>query len=144
MESMTATKPTEMSSIQSFVPYFLIAGFVVPIPFFFLHKAFPRVGLDKINIALLSGTMYLCIQGMIHPSWKWREFHSRRAMKLTSWPLMFKSITGVTSGFTMKMIMGITSQYYWKRYHPEWQVYPSPMWYSDPWDFTDLPSCKQV
>lgn len=50
--------------IYSFVPYCLLAGFFVPIPLFVLHRAYPRLRLDRFNIALFAGTFYECIQGV--------------------------------------------------------------------------------
>ncbi|KAG0146296.1 hypothetical protein CROQUDRAFT_44570 [Cronartium quercuum f. sp. fusiforme G11] len=72
--------------LYSFVPYFLAAGFVVPFLLFFLHRIFPKLSLDKINIALFAGTFYEC----------------------------------VTSGFTLRMVFGFISQFYWKRYYKDW------------------------
>ncbi|WAQ90992.1 hypothetical protein PtA15_13A392 [Puccinia triticina] len=67
----------------SFVPWSLVAGFLLPIPFHFLQKyAFKYV------------FQYPIQADSIHP--------------------------GLTSGATMKLIIGFMSQFYMKKYHKSW------------------------
>ncbi|PLW56968.1 hypothetical protein PCANC_02784 [Puccinia coronata f. sp. avenae] len=73
----------------SFVPYSLLFGFLLPIPFHFLKKYYPKMILSNINIALIAGTFYVSIQG-------------------------------VTSGATMKLLIGFTSQLFLRKYHKSW------------------------
>ncbi|KNZ44973.1 uncharacterized protein VP01_861g4 [Puccinia sorghi] len=49
----------------SFVPFSLVVGFLLPIPFHLLRKYYPKMFLSKINIALIAGTFYVSIQGLI-------------------------------------------------------------------------------
>ncbi|KNF04574.1 hypothetical protein PSTG_02484 [Puccinia striiformis f. sp. tritici PST-78] len=73
----------------AFVPYSLLVGFLLPIPFYLLQKYYPKMALSKINVALIAGTFYVSIQGL-------------------------------TSGATMKLLIGFASQFYMKRYHKSW------------------------
>ncbi|KAA1064752.1 hypothetical protein PGT21_013608 [Puccinia graminis f. sp. tritici] len=73
----------------AFVPYSLVAGFLLPIPFYFLQKYYPKMILSKVNVALIAGTFYVSIQGL-------------------------------TSGATMKLLIGFMSQFYMKKYHKSW------------------------
>ncbi|OKL57025.1 hypothetical protein UA08_07344 [Talaromyces atroroseus] len=65
----------------------IILGFVAPLPFYFLHRKFPKWGFDAINTPILIYFIaYLCV--------------------------------GINSSLMSFFIVGFTSQYYVRRYHP--------------------------
>ncbi|KAG0142146.1 hypothetical protein CROQUDRAFT_50677 [Cronartium quercuum f. sp. fusiforme G11] len=45
------------------LPYCLIAGFVLPIPIFLLHKWKPKAGFNRLNISLFASSIFNCIKG---------------------------------------------------------------------------------
>ncbi|KAH8887176.1 OPT superfamily oligopeptide transporter [Thozetella sp. PMI_491] len=71
------------------VPLGLVLGFAAPLPIYFLHRAFPKLGFDKLNVSIISW----------HIGWL---------------------VTGINSAIISFFVVAFWSQYYLRRYKPEW------------------------
>jgi hypothetical protein len=74
------------------VPFGLLAGFVVPIPFYCLHRKFPNMPVfSKINTPII-----LAYAGFL--------------------------AVGISSSMFLYFLIGLTSQFWLRRYKPKWFV----------------------
>ncbi|RFU28658.1 hypothetical protein B7463_g7691, partial [Scytalidium lignicola] len=76
-------------STYQWVPLGLVIGFVAPIPFYILHRFFPKVGFNYLNVSIISW----------HIGWL---------------------VTGINSAIITFFLVAFWSQFYLRRYKPEW------------------------
>lgn len=76
-------------STYDWVPLGLVIGFAAPIPIYLLHRQFPKVGFNYINISIISW----------HIGWL---------------------VTGINSAIISFFVVSFWSQFYLRRYKPEW------------------------
>ncbi|KUJ19163.1 OPT superfamily oligopeptide transporter [Mollisia scopiformis] len=76
-------------STYQWVPLGLVIGFAAPLPGYFLHRLFPKVGFNHLNMSIICW----------HIGWL---------------------VTGINSAIISFLAVAFWSQYYLRRYKPEW------------------------
>ena len=76
-------------STYQWIPLGLVIGFVAPLPIYALHRFFPKVGFNYLNVSIISW----------HIGWL---------------------VTGINSAIISFFLVAFWSQYYLRRYKPDW------------------------
>lgn len=73
-----------LGSTYQWVPLALALGFIAPLPIYFCHRLWPKLGLDKINVPIIAGHIGLLCVGINSSALSfflvafWSSFYLRR------------------------------------------------------------------
>ena len=102
-------------SRYQWVPLGLVLGFVAPLPFYILHKIFPKMYFNKIHVPIVAW----------HVGWLGKPFLSLRVSLITyrielTLAACSSAVTGINSAIISFFLVAFWSQWYLRRWKPDW------------------------